>query len=113
MPLILFFLVYHLKCIDPWLTKNRRVCPVCKAKVVIPGMTETDSESEAEPNVAATERTPLIPDARGRGRRQRRRRRREGQTNQGNSEPETDQVTSSSIYKHIVVGVLKVCACSY
>lgn len=60
-------------------------------------MTESDSESEAEPNVAATERTPLIPDARGRGRRQRRRRRREGQTNQGSSEPETDQVTSSSI----------------
>lgn len=60
-------------------------------------MTETDSESETETNVAATERTPLIPDARVRGRRQRRRRRREGQTNQGNSEPETDQVTSSSI----------------
>lgn len=91
------FLVYHLKCIDPWLTKNRRVCPVCKAKVVIPGMTETDSESEVEPNVAANERTPLIPEARGRGRRQRRRRRREGQINEGNSGPETDQVTSSPI----------------
>ncbi|KPM05119.1 E3 ubiquitin-protein ligase RNF13-like protein [Sarcoptes scabiei] len=38
---------YHMKCIDPWLTKNRRVCPVCKAKVTFPGMEEfTDSDSD-------------------------------------------------------------------
>lgn len=29
--------VYHTKCIDPWLTKNRRVCCICKRKVLIRG----------------------------------------------------------------------------
>lgn len=53
---------YHMKCIDPWLTKNRKVCPVCKGKVVLPGMSEdSDSEREAEGNEdSANERTPLI-----------------------------------------------------
>ncbi|XP_027196584.1 E3 ubiquitin-protein ligase RNF13-like [Dermatophagoides pteronyssinus] len=58
---------YHMKCIDPWLTKNRRVCPVCKAKVKLPGMEEySDSDSDndnqrsnrfQQPN----ERTQLLP----------------------------------------------------
>lgn len=26
---------YHCKCIDEWLTKNRRVCPICKRKVML------------------------------------------------------------------------------
>lgn len=39
---------YHCKCIDPWLTRNRRVCPVCKRRVLCSGETLTDSESEAE-----------------------------------------------------------------
>lgn len=44
---------YHSKCIDPWLTKNRRVCPVCKRKVFTgderPSDLETDSEDETSP----------------------------------------------------------------
>lgn len=44
---------YHTKCIDPWLTKNRRVCPVCKRKVITgderPSDLDTDSEDESSP----------------------------------------------------------------
>ncbi|PNF14580.1 hypothetical protein B7P43_G13281 [Cryptotermes secundus] len=47
---------YHSKCIDPWLTRNRRVCPVCKRKVFAEGerVSETESESDAD------DTTPLI-----------------------------------------------------
>ncbi|XP_076061907.1 godzilla E3 ubiquitin protein ligase isoform X2 [Oratosquilla oratoria] len=44
---------YHCKCIDPWLTKNRRVCPVCKRKVFTgnerPSDIDSDSEDETSP----------------------------------------------------------------
>ncbi|RXG69670.1 E3 ubiquitin-protein ligase RNF13 [Armadillidium vulgare] len=44
---------YHSKCIDPWLTKNRRVCPVCKRKVITgderPSDLDSDSEDETAP----------------------------------------------------------------
>ena len=39
---------YHTKCIDPWLTRNRRVCPVCKRRVIARGENLTDSDSETE-----------------------------------------------------------------
>uniref|UniRef100_A0A1B6M4I7 RING-type domain-containing protein n=2 Tax=Graphocephala atropunctata TaxID=36148 RepID=A0A1B6M4I7_9HEMI len=50
---------YHCKCIDPWLTRNRRVCPVCKRKVfaadeVRPTLSDSDSDSEVD------DRTPLV-----------------------------------------------------
>lgn len=49
---------YHTKCIDPWLTDNRRTCPVCKRKVALKGITsDSDSDSDAE---STSERTPLI-----------------------------------------------------
>lgn len=56
--------IYHFKCIDPWLTNNRRVCPVCKAKVLLPGVVEltSDSDDSARPN----ERTRLVEPQRNR-----------------------------------------------
>ncbi|KAK6644567.1 hypothetical protein RUM43_000834 [Polyplax serrata] len=43
---------YHSKCIDPWLTKSRRVCPVCKRKVFTTGETAAESDSDTEDETA-------------------------------------------------------------
>jgi len=57
---------YHCKCVDPWLLKSRRVCPICKRKV-LPGRDDSsDSElddSSGGPSrlASASERTPLLP----------------------------------------------------
>ena len=54
---------YHVKCIDPWLLKNKRVCPQCRKKVFASGeVPPSDSESETE-----DERAPLLARARGPG----------------------------------------------
>ncbi|CAN7996072.1 unnamed protein product [Ixodes hexagonus] len=50
---------YHCKCIEPWLLENRRTCPICKRKVVLPGM-DPDSDSDSEADVSHSERTPLL-----------------------------------------------------
>ncbi|XP_066147391.1 E3 ubiquitin-protein ligase RNF13-like isoform X2 [Euwallacea fornicatus] len=48
--------VYHMKCIDPWLTKNKRVCPICKRKVFAHDEPHHDSDSDSDTD----DTTPLI-----------------------------------------------------
>ncbi|XP_014663643.1 PREDICTED: E3 ubiquitin-protein ligase RNF13-like isoform X2 [Priapulus caudatus] len=48
---------YHTKCIDPWLTNNKKTCPICKRQV-IPGNDTDSSDSDAEDGEA--ENTPLL-----------------------------------------------------
>ncbi|CAH0722970.1 unnamed protein product, partial [Brenthis ino] len=45
---------YHAACVDPWLTQNRRVCPVCKRRVLAAGeRAPSDLDSDTEPLVGA------------------------------------------------------------
>ncbi|KAM4548313.1 E3 ubiquitin-protein ligase RNF13 isoform 1-T2 [Odontesthes bonariensis] len=55
---------YHSKCVDPWLTKTKKTCPVCKQKVV-PSQDDSDSDSEEgesgpDENEEVSESTPLL-----------------------------------------------------
>lgn len=49
---------YHTKCIDPWLTKNQRTCPICKRKIRL-GNDSSDDESD-DNTEEPTETTPLL-----------------------------------------------------
>ncbi|XP_013412372.1 E3 ubiquitin-protein ligase RNF13 [Lingula anatina] len=63
---------YHQQCVDPWLTKNKRVCPVCKAKVFpkerrrrrSADSSESSSDEEEGSNTVS-ESTPLLSTATG------------------------------------------------
>ncbi len=51
---------FHCKCVDPWLTNNRRTCPVCKRKVVPAGEADSDESDSDESSGSPTEHTPLL-----------------------------------------------------
>lgn len=58
---------YHCKCVDPWLTRTKKTCPVCKQRVTKKNPEHSDSESEhdsgargEEEGEAQSERTPLL-----------------------------------------------------
>lgn len=63
------FLAFHQICVDPWLLKNKRTCPVCKRKVIPkPGRRRrrrpsdsTDSSDSDVETQNTNERTPLLP----------------------------------------------------
>ena len=102
------YIVYHLKCIDPWLTRNRRVCPVCKAKVRLPGVPESSASEEENDN--ANERTPLVepqrnrPTGRTRTRQNRNRTERTGRVRANrtsNSTPQSYQAVDDSFVPDI------------
>ena len=57
---ITFFVAYHTKCVDPWLTNGKKTCPVCKQPVEKDG-TENGCPSTSVP-VDANETTPLLGD---------------------------------------------------
>ncbi|XP_055796885.1 E3 ubiquitin-protein ligase RNF13-like [Salvelinus fontinalis] len=53
---------YHSKCVDPWLTKTKKTCPVCKQKVV-PSAGDSDSDSDGDSGAEeneVSESTPLL-----------------------------------------------------
>jgi hypothetical protein len=55
---------FHQKCIDPWLTRTKPTCPLCKKRVFPRNGDEesdTDTSSIDDSRATATERTPLLP----------------------------------------------------
>uniref|UniRef100_A0A6I8PEX9 Ring finger protein 13 n=1 Tax=Ornithorhynchus anatinus TaxID=9258 RepID=A0A6I8PEX9_ORNAN len=60
LPIHKFKKAYHCKCVDPWLTKTKKTCPVCKQKVV-PSQGDSDSETDSsQEENEVSEHTPLL-----------------------------------------------------
>lgn len=67
---VVVFSAYHCKCVDPWLTRSKKTCPVCKQRVIrhtehSESESEEDgsgrrSEEEGTEGEADSERTPLL-----------------------------------------------------
>ena len=62
--------MYHTKCIDPWLTRGKRQCPICKRRIRNDGTCDMGSEQsdnvpdEEAPSIENSgERTPLVTNA--------------------------------------------------
>ena len=51
---------YHQKCIDPWLTKNKKTCPICKRKVIPGRNADSDSDMASSSDDEADETRPLL-----------------------------------------------------
>ncbi|CAF0746455.1 unnamed protein product [Brachionus calyciflorus] len=50
---------YHIECIDKWLLRNNRLCPVCKRRV-IPGDSESENEDNSGNSTNNPETQPLL-----------------------------------------------------
>jgi len=60
----MILLAFHRKCIDPWLSKTKHTCPLCKKKVFRRASAADDSDSDSgsveNSSTSASERTPLL-----------------------------------------------------
>lgn len=50
---------YHIECIDKWLLRNNRFCPVCKRRV-LPGGSDSESSDESTGNATASNTSSAI-----------------------------------------------------